>query len=111
MLRYAFEEDKNYNFTLIYSDNEVESMPFLDELKQMQQHDKFKFIPVVTQDQNWPGEKRHIDADFLKEYLGDISGSLYYISGPPLAVTSVADNLKNAGIPEDSIKTDSFSGY
>jgi ferredoxin-NADP reductase len=112
MLRYAFEENKDYSFTLIYSDNETQSMPFLDELKQMEkEHPNFKLVPVVTQDENWEGEKRHIDADFLKDYLDDIKNVLYYISGPPSAVTAVSDNLKGANIPEENIKTDNFSGY
>lgn len=113
MLRYAFEENKPYNFTLIYSDNEIESMAFLDELKQMEQDhpDNLKFIQVVTKDDNWQGEKRHVDADFIKDYFDDIKQPLYYISGPPKAVFAVRDNLKEAAISEDQIKADDFFGY
>lgn len=112
MLRYAFEEEKGYNFTLFYSDNETDSMPFLDELKQMEaNHSNFKFVPIVTKDENWQGEKRHVDGELLKDYLNDINGSLYYISGPPKIVETVAGSLKEAGIAEENIKTDSFSGY
>lgn len=112
MLRYAFEKGQKYDFTLIYSDNETASMPFLNELKQMEaNNDNLKFIPVVTKDENWQGEKRHIDADFLKDYFEDIAANLYFVSGPPPAVKAVAENLKSAGIAEENIKTDSFSGY
>jgi ferredoxin-NADP reductase len=113
MLRYAFEENKPYKFTLIYSDNEVESMAFLDELKQMEQEhpDNLKLIQVVTNDDSWQGEKRHVDANFLTDYISDIKKPLYYISGPPKAVFAVRDNFKEAGIPEDQIKADDFYGY
>jgi ferredoxin-NADP reductase len=113
MLRYAFEEKKPYKFTLIYSDNEIESMAFLDELKQMQQDhpDNFKLIQVVTNDESWQGEKRRVDINFIKDYINDINEPLYYISGPPKAVFAVRDDFKAAGIPEDQIKADDFYGY
>lgn len=112
MLRYAFEENKGDKMTLFYSDNEVESMAFLDELKQMEKdHDNFKLVCIVTKDESWQGEKRHVDGTLLKDYLDDINNCLYYISGPPKIVTTVADSLKQAGISQENIKTDSFSGY
>jgi ferredoxin-NADP reductase len=112
MLRWALEEDNPYRFTIIYSDNETESMAFLDELKRMEaERDDLKLIVSVTKDENWQGEKRHVDGDFLKDYLEDIENQLYYVSGPPKVVEAVAQSLKDAGIPEDNIKTDSFSGY
>lgn len=112
MLRYAFEENKDYKFTLIYSDDEVISMAFLDELKQMEKDQKnFKLIVTVTHEDSWQGEKRHVDSEFLKDYFDDPASNLYYISGPPKGVTAIADNLKGTSIPEDNIKTDSFTGY
>jgi len=113
MLRCSFEENKPYRFTVIYSDNETKSMAFLEELKQMDAaHDNMKLITSVTRDEAWSGEKRHVDGDFVKQYLGDsYADQLYYISGPPAVVEAVSASLKQAGIAEDNIKTDSFSGY
>lgn len=113
MLRWAFEENKPYDFAVIYSDNEVKSMAFLDELKQMDAgQNNMKLILSVTGQDDWDGEKRHVDGDFVKEYLGDdFTDRLYYVSGPPAIVEKVAKSLKDAGVPEDSVKTDSFSGY
>jgi ferredoxin-NADP reductase len=112
MLRYAFEQNKDYKFSLIYSDNETESMAFLDELKQMEKdHSNFKLVCSVTKDEAWQGEKRHVDGQFIKDYLDSIENNLYYISGPPKVVEAVAQSLKQAAISEENIKTDSFSGY
>jgi ferredoxin-NADP reductase len=113
MLRWAFEENKSYDFTLIYSDNEIESMAFLDEMKQMQADhpDNLRLVQVVTKDEAWQGEKRHVDSTFLKDYVEDINNCLYYISGPPKAVFAVRDDFKAAGIPGDQIKADDFYGY
>jgi len=113
MLLWSFEENKPYQFTVIYSDNETKSMAFLDELKRMDsEHYNLKLITSVTRQDDWDGEKRHVDGAFVKEYLGDgYAGQLYYISGPPAIVETVAASLKQAGVAEDNIKTDSFSGY
>jgi len=112
MLRWTFEVNKPYDFTVIYSDNEVKSMAFLEELKQMDAaHDNMKLITSVTREES-DGEKRHVDGDFVKEYLDDdFAGRIYFVSGPPAIVETVASSLKQAGIAEDNIKTDSFSGY
>jgi ferredoxin-NADP reductase len=113
MLRWAFETNKDFGFTLIYSDNETKSMAFLDELKQMEaDHPNMRLILSVTRDDDWDGEKRHVGGQFIKEYLGeDYASRLFYISGPPSVVKAVAASLQAAGIAEDAIKTDSFSGY
>jgi ferredoxin-NADP reductase len=112
MLRWAMEANKPYRFTLIYSDDNKESMAFLDELQQMEKdHDNLELVCIITKDENWQGEKRHVNGELLKDYLDDINNCLYYISGPPKAVTAVAESLEQARIPSDNIKTDSFSGY
>lgn len=113
MLRWVFEENKPYQFTVIYSDNETKSMAFLDELRRMDRaHDNLKLILSVTGDGAWDGEKRHVGGDFVKEYLGGgYAGQLYFVSGPPTIVEKVAASLKQAGIADENIETDSFSGY
>ncbi len=112
MLRYSFEEKKPFDFTVIYSDNEVKSMAFLDELKKMEaDNQNMRLIQSVTRQEDWDGEKRHVDSQFIKEYLGDFASRLYFVSGPPSIVEKVASSLKEAGISEDAIKTDNFSGY
>jgi ferredoxin-NADP reductase len=43
MLNWAMQENKPYKLTLIYSDDETQSMAFLDDLKQMEKdHDNLK---------------------------------------------------------------------
>ena len=113
ILRHCDETRKPYKFTLIYSDGETESMPFLEELEGYEdKHDGFKLIEVVTQDKDWQGEKRHIDANLLKECLSDeFSKSLFYVSGPPRPVEEVGKSIKLAGVSEENIKLDDFSGY
>lgn len=114
MLRWAFENNKEFDLAVIYSDNETKSMAFLDELQKMaaDHANKMRLITSVTRQDDWQGEKRHVDGDFVKEYLGDdYAARLYYVSGPPAIVEKVSASLKQAGIAEDAILNDNFSGY
>lgn len=112
MLRFIKEEAIPANITLIYSDHKKEEMPFLQELQDYAVNNKdLKIILTITGDDNWKGEKRHVDAEFIKDYLDEPENFLYYISGPPKAVHSVAESFAEAGIPKENIKAEDFTGY
>jgi ferredoxin-NADP reductase len=112
MLRHIFETGRNDRVTLIYTDNEIESMPFLDELQKLdREHENFKLITSVTGQDSSSGENRHIDTQFITDYLKDITANLYYVSGPPKAVQGVTKSFTDGGIPVENIKSDNFDGY
>jgi NAD(P)H-flavin reductase len=52
-----------------------------------------------------------LDAAVLGEYLGELEGYTFMIAGPPPMVESVAGALRDAGLPEEQVLADSFSGY
>ncbi len=60
----------------------------------------------------WCGLKGSITPELIKQILGDnIHEFVAYVSGAPLMVKSVKQNLKRAGLPRKQIKTDMFTGY
>jgi NAD(P)H-flavin reductase len=66
----------------------------------------------MTQDSAWEGETRRIDAEMLRDHLGEELGSYaYLIAGPPAMVDGVAEALQGAGISEDQVRPARFSGY
>ncbi len=112
MLRFIKEEKLPYRVTLVYSDSDKESMAFLSELEAYAKElPEFKLILTVTKDPVWSGEKRHVDAQFVKDYVNKPSEYRYYISGPPLAVTAVSESLATLNIPPEQLKVESFTGY
>lgn len=112
MLRYIHEKHLDYKIILLYSDSDRESMAYLDELEGYAKEDPgLKLILTITHDENWHGETRHIDDKFIKDYLKNPENYVYYISGPPLAVQTVAQEVGRLGVGKDSIKTEKFSGY
>jgi ferredoxin-NADP reductase len=52
-----------------------------------------------------------LDADVLRDVLGDLESFHFMIAGPPPMAKSVEASLLEAGLSEDQVQSDSFSGY
>jgi len=112
MLKYIDEEGLPHRVTLVYSSRDRESAPFLDELADLERrNENFRLVGTMTDDNGWDGETRHIDADMLRDHLGDLAANTYLVAGPPPMVESVVEKLGAAGVPEEQIRPDRFSGY
>lgn len=119
MLRHIAKEKLSYRITLIYSNRNQASTAFLEEISNVKfQMSNFKLILIMTEDPAWAGEKRKVDAKFIKEYfpLGDkptsnVSENLYFVVGPPAMVDAVQRSLFEAGVLPENIKIENFTGY
>jgi Na+-transporting NADH:ubiquinone oxidoreductase subunit NqrF len=48
----------------------------------------------------------------LSDYLeGELDDYTYLVAGPPALVEAVVGQLGDAGVPEEQVLPDSFSGY
>lgn len=113
MLRYIDDTGEPYEVTLVYSNRDRESTAFLDELEELDgRSDWFRLVATMTQDSDWGGETRRIDAAMLADVLdGDLASHKYLVAGPPPMTEGVVETLTGAGIPEEQILADRFSGY
>jgi len=113
MLRYIRDERLPYRVTLIYSNRDRESTAFLDELREFErQLPDLRLILTMTQDPSWDGETRKIDAQFFKDYLGDdLNAFTFVVAGPPGMAEAVQRALEEAGVKEENILAQRFSGY
>jgi ferredoxin-NADP reductase len=113
MLRYIAEERLDYRIALIYSNRDRESTAFLDELRKLEQEiPGFGLIVTMTQDPDWPGENRRIDAQFFTDYLGDdLDQYRFLVAGPPGMTEGVQKALERAGAKEENVIAQRFSGY
>lgn len=112
MFFFIKEESLPFKITLIYSNRNISSTPFLKELENLSNQNKnFKFILTMTKDQNWKDEKRRIDENFIKDYIINPKSSIYYIAGPPNFVEAVFKSLIKIGIHQKDIKKEEFTGY
>ena len=113
MLRYIAEEQLPHRVTLIYSNRDRESAAFLDELAELERvNPNFRLVLTMTADPGWDGESRRIDAELLQDHLGDeLQALTYLIAGPPAMVEAVVGTLQAAGVPEEQLRPERFSGY
>ena len=112
MLRYIGGTGEPYSVTLVYSNRDRESTPFLEELQELERTlPNFRLVLTMTQDEGWEGERRYIGAELLRDHLGDLEAPTYLVAGPPAMVESVVDELASAGVPEEQLLPDRFSGY
>jgi ferredoxin-NADP reductase len=113
MLRYIADKGLDYTITLVYSNRDRESTAFFDELHELEQAiSGLRVVFTMTEDEGWDGEARRIDAELLHDLLGDdLTAYSYMVAGPPGMAKGVTAGLAEAGVPEDQVQSDSFSGY
>jgi ferredoxin-NADP reductase len=113
MLRYVAEEGLPHRVTLVYSNRDRESTAFLDELEELERaNPNLRLVLTMTDDPGWEGETRRIDADVLRDHLdGDLGAFTYLLAGPPGMVEAMVETLSEAGVPEEQILPERFSGY
>jgi ferredoxin-NADP reductase len=113
MLRYIADTGEPYRVTLVYSNRDRESTPFLDELQKLEETlPGFRLVLTMTQDDGWEGESRYVGADLLADHLdGGLADYTYLVAGPPPMVEAVVGQLAEAGVPEEQVLPDRFSGY
>jgi ferredoxin-NADP reductase len=113
MLRFIREEGLPYRVTLIYSNRDRESTAFLDELQELEKENaNLRLILTMTQDPDWEGETRKIDAEFFRDHLGEnLDESTFLVAGPPAMVEGMQAALAEAGVDEKNVVAERYSGY
>ena len=112
MLRYIRDSGSGHRVTLVYSNRDRESAAFLDELEQLERDlPGFKAVLTMTEEEGWEGESRRIDAELLRDHLGALEGYRFLVAGPPPMTNAVVAALHGAGVPEEQVQADKFSGY
>lgn len=112
ILKYVAEEKLPANITLIYSNRNQASTAFLKEIEEFSKKiPNFKLVLTMTEDEHWNGEKRMVDARFLKEYTSNLKNPQFYVVGPPAMTEAVVGEVKKVGIVDQNIKIEKFTGY
>lgn len=113
MLRYIVEEGLPHRVTLVYSNRDRESTAFFDELQAMdRENENIRVVFVMTDDPEWEGERRRVDADVLGVHLeGELGDYVYIAAGPPGMVDAMESVLSGAGVPEEQVLVQRFAGY
>jgi len=113
MLRYIADTGEPYRVTLVYSNRDRASTPFLDELIELEKTiPELRLVLTMTEDDGWEGESRYVSPELLSDHLeGELGEHTYLVAGPPAMVEGVVGQLSAAGVPEEQVLPDRFSGY
>ncbi len=116
MIKHVTEEKLPHRLTLIYSNRTPQDAPFMDDLYGWERENaSFRFIPTMTKpgaaQGQWTGRTGYVDATFLRETLSGLGDSVFYAAGPPEMVDALERALREAGVAEDNIRVEQFSGY
>ncbi len=101
---------------LFYENHKPEDAAFLAELGQVAaKTPHFTFIPTMTKmdhsPNTWTGETGYITKAILERYIDDLTIPIYYSSGPAAMVAAMRKTLAEAGVDDDNIRTEEFTGY
>ncbi|HEY5391085.1 MAG TPA: FAD-dependent oxidoreductase [Hanamia sp.] len=111
----ATHDKTAHKIFLFYANKTPKDAAYLDELMEAQKANaNFKLIESMTDKEgskDWKGETGFFTKEMLHKYIGDLSLPIYYISGPASMVASIRKTLTEAGIDDDNIRTEEFSGY
>jgi ferredoxin-NADP reductase len=112
----AAHDNLPHKIFLFYSNRKPEDSAFLNELMEAQQINlNYIFIGTMTEmeksDRKWDGETGYINKAMLEKHVGDLKLPIYYVAGPASMVTAMRKTLNEAGVDDDNIRTEEFSGY
>jgi ferredoxin-NADP reductase len=102
--------------TLFYANHRPAEAAYVDELRQFAARTLwFTCVPTMTQldpsHDTWTGETGHITKAMLDRYLDDLTSPIYYTTGPASLVAAMRKTLNDAGVDDDNIRTEEFTGY
>lgn len=116
IVHWAAREKLPHRIVLFYSNRRPEDAPFLAELQRLESDNlKYKLIASMTEMKKshrpWNGEIGFINQEMLGRYLEDTASPIYYIAGPPGMVKGLQEMLSKAGLNDEDIRAEEFSGY
>lgn len=112
----ATERGLPHQLILFFSNRRPEDAPFLAELQALEtQNPNFTFLPTMTDmaksTQSWTGTTGYIDKEMVQQHVDMNAMPIFYLAGPAAMVSAMRLLLNSAGVSNDDIRTEEFSGY
>jgi ferredoxin-NADP reductase len=112
----AVHDERPHRISVFYSNRKPEDAAFLAELMELQTRaSNYSFVGTMTEMQGsrreWHGETGFITKAMLSKYIDDLTLPIYYVDGPPAMVSAMRAMLTDAGVDEDNVRTEEFTGY
>lgn len=113
MLRHAANGALQQQLVLLYSNRRPEDCALLTELQRLEgDHRYFRLVATMTPMGRsrlpWTGATGRIDEALVRRVTAELANPVYYVAGPPAMVTALRDELEDAGIAADDIRSEEF---
>ena len=112
----ADHDKTGHTIVVFYSNKRPEDAAFLAELTKLSKTNaRFTLVATMTEPDNsetgWGGETGYIDKAMLAKHVDDLKAPIYYLSGPASMVKAMRGVLADAGVDDDDLRTEEFTGY
>lgn len=112
----ATNKESPRHIVLFYSNHTPADAAYLTELRLVAtKNSHFTFVPTMTEmkdtHEHWTGETGYVTKAMLEKYLDDLTVPIYFISGPATLVAAMRQLLSDAGVDDDNVRTEEFTGY
>lgn len=115
LLHTVVDEQLATPMTLFASFRKREDVLFYDSLQEIERKNKqIRVIYTLTQEKSfpeWKGETGRISQELVTKYISDLHKKVFYIVGAPRMVAETRAMLLKAGIPDEQIQVEDFTGY
>jgi len=110
MLRYMNAVNQDNKVILLWGARDLSEVICKNELEEYSARLKnFQFIPVLSNDNTYTGEKGFIGTELITKYVADFKDYDFYICGPPIMLDIQIKNLKSLGVSKNNIHFERFS--
>ena len=113
ILRHAVDTKTPMNALMLYFNHSSADIVFRQELEDIaRQVTTFSLVHVLSEPEpGWAGERGKLNEVLLRKWVPNLDQRLFWISGPPSMVMAYKALIKQTGVPDESIRTDHFTGY
>jgi predicted ferric reductase len=110
MLRYMVDKKLERNVLLIWGNKTEKDIAFKSELEKMTwAMPSLRIIHVLSNQQDWSGDKGYVDAVLLEKLLDGFGNPQVFVCGPPVMMTKVVKALQQVGVPKARIHFERFA--
>jgi predicted ferric reductase len=110
MLRFLHHTGGDRDTVLLWGNQTEADIAFRDELEQLSSEmTSLQVVHVLSRQDDWPGEKGHVEEQLLSRYLGNLDDPAVFVCGPPRMIASVTRALRRTGIPRRRIHSERFA--
>jgi len=113
MLRYATKMRLDTSIRLLYSVKTEPELLFRKEMAECSRvNPHLGIVTTLTEPgPGWMGRTGRINADMIRQEIPDWRERVFFVSGPPVMVKALTAMLREMGLPENRIRSESFPGY